>query len=103
MPAYVIAHFTIHDQESYGRYAEAFPPILARFNGKLVAVDDKAPILEGIAPVGRSVVLEFPDKETAYAWSNDPEYQQITKLRRAGTEPFLVTIIGDRPEGWTGS
>ncbi len=102
MPAYVIGHFTIHDEDQYGRYTEAFFPIFERFGGKVVAFDDDAPILAGTALAGRSLLLKFPDKATAVAWYNDPEYQEIAKFRLAGTNPVLVTIIGDRPEGWTG-
>jgi len=102
MPAYGIGHFTIDDEEAYGRYAAAFFPIFERHHGKLVAVDDDGPILEGSVPLGRTVVLEFPDKATAMAWWNDPDYQKIAEDRRAGTTPYLITIIGDRPEGWTG-
>ena len=102
MSAYVVGHFTITDEEEYGRYAEAFFPIFSRHNGELVAVDDDRPIVEGTVPQGRTVILAFPDMDALTAWFNDPEYQRISEHRRAGTQPHLITFIDARPPGWTG-
>jgi uncharacterized protein (DUF1330 family) len=102
MTAYAIAHFVIEDEERYQQYADAFFPIFRRYNGRFLAFDDGAPIIEGSAPPGRTVLLSFDDKETAHAWYNDPDYQEIAKHRHAGTRPVLLTIIGERPEGWAG-
>jgi uncharacterized protein (DUF1330 family) len=102
MTAYVVAHFTITNDEEYGRYADAFFPIFSRHDGSLVAVDDDRPIVEGSVPQGRTVILAFPDMDTITAWFNDPEYQKISEHRRAGTQPHLITFIDERPAGWTG-
>ena len=99
MPAYVVAHFTIDDEQAYRRYAEAFARVIAPYNGEVLAADDNKPILEGEAPQGRTVILRFPDMETATAWWKSPEYQEIAEHRRAGTSPYLITIV----EGRTGA
>ena len=102
MAAYVVAHFTIDDEDAYGRYAEAFPPVFSKYGGEIVAIDDGRPIVEGTVPTGRTVLLRFVDLDTANAWWTSPEYQAIANDRRAGTTPHLITLIGERPEGWTG-
>jgi uncharacterized protein (DUF1330 family) len=102
MAAYIVGHFTIDDEEAYGRYAEAFFPVFEKYGGELVAVDDQQPIVEGTAPPGRTVILRFSDLDTAKAFWNSAEYQEIAEHRRAGTTPSIITLIGDRPEGWTG-
>jgi uncharacterized protein (DUF1330 family) len=98
MTAYVIAHFTIEDEVDYALYRAAFRPVFERYGGRFLAVDDNAPILEGSAKPGRTVLLAFADKETARAWYKDPEYQAIAVHRRAGTEMHILAILGERPE-----
>jgi uncharacterized protein (DUF1330 family) len=100
--AYVVAHFTITDDEEYGRYADAFFPIFSRHGGELLAVDDNRPIVEGSVPEGRTVILAFADMDALSSWFNDPEYQKIAEHRRVGTQSHLVTFIDERPAGWTG-
>jgi uncharacterized protein (DUF1330 family) len=102
MAAYIVGHFTIDDEDAYGRYAEAFFPVFDKYGGELVAVDDQQPIVEGTAPPGRTVILRFSDLDTAKAFWNSVEYQEIAEHRRAGTTPSIIPLIGDRPEGWTG-
>ena len=102
MSAYVVAHFTIDDGDAYGRYAEAFPAVFSKYGGEVVAIDDGRPVVEGTVPTGRTVILRFTDLETANEWWSSPEYQKIAVDRRAGTTPHLITLIGERPEGWTG-
>ncbi len=101
MPAYIVGHFTIEDQDSYGRYADAFFPLFDKYGGELVAVDDQQPILEGTVPAGRTVILRFSDLDTARAFWTSAEYQEIAEHRRAGTTPYIITLIGDRPQSTT--
>ena len=94
----MVGHFTIIDDEEYGRDAEAFFPIFSRHNGELVAVDDDHPIVEGSTLQGRTAILAFADMDAINAWFNDPEYQEMSKHRRAGTWPHLITFINERPQ-----
>jgi uncharacterized protein (DUF1330 family) len=102
MSAYAVGHFTIDDEEDYGIYANAFFSVFEKYNGELVAVDDQQPIVEGTAPPGRTVILRFPDMDTARAFWYSAEYQEIAEHRRAGTTSYVITLIGERPDGWTG-
>jgi uncharacterized protein (DUF1330 family) len=97
MSAYLIGHFTIEDMEGYERYRDAFPAIFSKYGGEIVAFDDDAPVLEGGIEKGRTVLLRFPDRQTALAWYQSPEYQAIAKDRMASCRTHFVTIIDERP------
>ncbi|MBQ1070126.1 DUF1330 domain-containing protein, partial [Micromonospora sp. D75] len=50
MTVYALAQLTIHDRARYDRYAAAFPPVLARYGGRLLAADTSPRVVEGEWP-----------------------------------------------------
>ena len=44
--------------------------------------------------VNRTVILEFPSKEEALRWYNDPEHQEIAKVRHAAAAGDAAVIAG---------
>lgn len=93
MPAYVVVDSAVHDPESFKAYAEKVGPILKAHGGKPVA--NNAPeSLEGDWQPSKVVILEFPDVETAKAWYNSPEYQEIIPLRTRAADDSLVLLEG---------
>lgn len=97
MTAYIIARFTIHDRESYNRYDAAFMPVFAKFNGKLLSVDEKPDVLEGEWGHTRSVLIEFPSKAEARAWMTSPEYREIAGDRLNASEGQVIMVDGLPP------
>jgi uncharacterized protein (DUF1330 family) len=53
MTAYVVAQLTITDRAAYRSYQGAFPAILARLGGRLLAADDRARVMEAPARTTR--------------------------------------------------
>ena len=49
MTTYLVGHIAIRDRERYGQYEAGFMPILAQYNGQIVAVNDAPAVLEGAA------------------------------------------------------
>jgi uncharacterized protein (DUF1330 family) len=50
---------------------------------------------EGDGPLPDSmVVLEFPTKEQALAWHNDPDYAPLIALRQSGSDLDFVLVEG---------
>jgi len=94
MTAYVIAQLTVHDRETYGRYAAAFMPTLAPYEGRLLAVDEAPEVMEGDWGHRKVVLIAFPDKARARAWADGPEYQAIIGDRRAGSEALGLMVQG---------
>ncbi len=80
MPAYIIARYTVTDEEGIGRYAEAVMPILQAHGAQPLVVDGASQVMEGEAP-HQTVVVKFPSVEAAKGFYNSAEYQAIRHLR----------------------
>jgi len=94
MKAYVIAIETIHDEAMFGEYRKQVVPTVAAFEGKFVARGGKYTVLEGEWKHPRTVIIEFPSRETAEAWYRSPEYQKIIGLRHKSSTGNLVILDG---------
>ena len=97
-PAYVIANFIVHDKDEYRKYEKGFFPILNRHQGEFFTFDDKPVTFEGEEPrEGRMVIFKFPNEDAAKSWYNDPDYQQLSEFRRAGTDLKFITMVHGLP------
>lgn len=94
MSAFVIATYNVVNPELYGEYVQKTMPILMKYEGRPVVVDNKNETAEG---EGRNqvVVLEFPTKEKAWGWINDSEYAEVKKLRHEATENGFMTVANE--------
>ena len=98
---YMIANLVVTDADEYRIYEQGFFPILKRHGGQFVTFDDSSVTLEGEAPPpGRIVIFQFPSEEAAQNWFGDPDYQELSKHRRAGAAlQFLTLVHGLPPRG----
>jgi uncharacterized protein (DUF1330 family) len=94
MAVYIINNMTIHDRAAYDTYVAGFMDIFRKYNGQVLAVQDKPRALEGTWPYDRTVLLSFPSREDARRWSESPEYRAIAKHRHAGTTSNVVILDG---------
>ena len=94
MSVYFIANLQIHDEEGYQKYCELMNEDMVSFNGKYLAVETKAEVLEGEWNYDRLVLLEFSDQDALYAWYNSLEYQEIIKLRTNSTKSDVIVVKG---------
>ena len=85
MAAYIIATLTVHDAETYHKYVEAAPPIVARYGGKYLTRGAPTEVLEGEPLNERLVIVEFPDADSIRAMFADADYQAAAKHRHAST------------------
>ncbi|WP_414932746.1 DUF1330 domain-containing protein [Vibrio europaeus] len=84
MPAYMLTFVRVHDHESHQKhYLPNAPAILQKHGGKALAVTEEIDVREGVMPQGRVILVEFPSKQAAEAFYNDPDYQPLKKLRSA--------------------
>ena len=95
---YWIAHVDVHNDEGYKPYAAANPAIFKKFGGRFVVRAGKFNAAEGLSR-SRTVVIEFPDYETALACYQSPEYQQNIKVRQPHSIADLTIVEGyDGPQ-----
>jgi uncharacterized protein (DUF1330 family) len=91
-PAYFIFHTTIHDHERIAPYLATAMSTVKAFGGRRVLMGGPATPVEGEAPKGMTVILEFPDKATAEAWYASPDYQAILGLRLSSSDSIAYLV-----------
>ena len=91
---YAIAMFSITDRAAYGRYQAEFMGVLNRYKGRLLAADERPVVVEGNWDRDKVVMLSFPGEADFRDFADSPEYQKISKDRRAGTNGFVVLVRG---------
>ena len=94
MNTYIIGDITVNDLERYKKYVEQAPHFVAKHQGKYLVRGGAMEVLEGAWNPARLVVLEFPSKEHALAFAQDPEYQAIAVDRQEATTSRLLIVEG---------
>lgn len=90
---YIIGHITVNDPEAYKEYVEKDTPILLGHGAKPLVRGGQGQVMEGEA-YQRHVVFEFPSYEQALGAYNDPEYQEVMKIRHRTAESMIVVVEG---------
>ena len=90
---YIIAHVTVTDPEAYKEYVVRDTPILKNLGGKFVIRGGQSQVVEG-SSFERHVVIEFPSYEAAVAAYNDPDYQEVAKIRRKNADSTIIIVEG---------
>ncbi|MEE4280016.1 MAG: DUF1330 domain-containing protein [Halieaceae bacterium] len=93
MPAYLLANYTITNPDGYADYPPSVAPTLEPFGGELVVADFSSEAVEG-SPAPVSIVVKFPDRNSARAWYDSEAYQAVIGLRRDNSEGFLAFVDG---------
>lgn len=94
MSVYVVAQLRFTDRSRYGRYQARFMEVFTRYTGKLLASDDAPRLVEGSARPDKIVIMSFPSEEAFQAWSDSPEYREISRDRQAGAEATVLLVRG---------
>jgi uncharacterized protein (DUF1330 family) len=94
MSAYLIAVETVHDEAMFAEYRKHVIATLEAFGGRFVARGGKLTVLEGEWQHPRTVIIEFPSRESAEGWYKSAEYQKIIGLRLKSTSGNLVILDG---------
>ena len=92
MAAYAIAMMTVHDAETYQRYADRTPPTVKRYGGRFLTRGEPVTTVEGEVYEGRMVILEFPSQSQIEAWIADPDYQEAMVFRHASSTMHCLLV-----------
>lgn len=90
---YMIANYTIKDQETFKKYMEAAGSLAPKYKGRVIIYDVKGRTLEG-NPKSVIAVAEFPSVADAERFYNSPEYTAARRFRIASTEGSVVLAEG---------
>lgn len=94
MTVYAIAQLRFTDRAAYDRYQLRFMDVFHRYQGTLLAADESPQLIEGQWDRDKVVLMSFPDEATFRLWSESPDYQEISKDRRAGADTVVVLAKG---------
>jgi uncharacterized protein (DUF1330 family) len=101
MPAYMIVTAKIADRDAFiNGYGAAAGKLVAQFGGRYVLRGPGAELLEGAFGEGASMVIsEWPDKASAKAFWNSPDYEEVKKLRDGIADCQVLLIEADTING----
>ena len=94
MSAYIVVDIAVHDMDKYKEYVAVAPGFVEKHGGKYIVRGGDVHVAEGTWKPERFVVVEFPSKENAEAFLQDPAYQAVAKIRHASTTSNLLVVEG---------
>ena len=92
MSVYAFAMLTVNNPEALAAYREVAGDALAKHGGSVVKAGPASERLDGNLDLPKALaLLEFPNKEAAIAWRDDPELADVHALRQSagGSDIFL--------------
>jgi uncharacterized protein (DUF1330 family) len=92
--AYVIYQGEVLDPERYDEYKAKAAVSIAAAGGRYIVRGGDVEVLEGDAPAGRTVVLEFPTRQAAIDWYEGDEYSEIRKIREGAARARMYVVDG---------
>src|ERR1700758_4127916 len=94
MTVYAIAQLRFTDRAAYDRYQARFMGVFRRHPGTLLAADESPEVVEGRWDREKVVLMSFPDEAAFRGWAQSPEYQDISRDRRAGADTVVLLVKG---------
>jgi uncharacterized protein (DUF1330 family) len=91
---YVIVQLKMTDRAAYDRYQARFFDVFKKFQGRLLSADEKPAVVEGAWDRDKVVLMSFPDEAAFRAWADSPEYLEIAKDRKAGSDGIVLLAKG---------
>ena len=94
---YVVAEIQIRDQAAYDLYKPKAAALIAKYGGRYLVRGGDPQQIEGAAPAGRIVVLEFGSVAEALAFERSPDYRAAAKLRQKASRSRVFVVAGAEP------
>ncbi len=94
MSAYLLVNIEVHDPGTFADYVAQVPAMIEKHGGRYLVRGGESTVHEGNWQPKRIVVLEFPDRNTAQSFLDDPEYAPIAAIRHRSATTDLVIVDG---------
>jgi uncharacterized protein (DUF1330 family) len=85
-PAFFVFDSKITDMDALAPYVAKVKDTYTPFGGKLIVQGGEVQVLEGAAPQGIIVILQFDSMKAAQSWYHSDDYQAIISYRLAGSQ-----------------
>jgi uncharacterized protein (DUF1330 family) len=92
--AYVIYQGEVLDEERYEVYKPAAAASIEAAGGRYLVRGGAVDVLEGEPPAGRTVVLQFPDRQAALDWYHGTRYTEARDLRAGAARARMYVVDG---------
>lgn len=89
---YAFAKLTVSNPQALAEYRDVAAEALAKHGGKVESASAEFTVLDGNPDLPNlAALLSFPDKQSAQAWAEDPDLDDVHQLRRsAGGSDILL-------------
>lgn len=87
MGVFIFADINVHNIEAYEHYLAKVPRLIARHSGHYRVRGGNYSSLEGDWEPNRIILVQFPGLESAEAFYNNPDYQELMKIRHFNARP----------------
>ncbi|MDP9334678.1 MAG: DUF1330 domain-containing protein [Actinomycetota bacterium] len=94
LAAYVIYQGEVLDPVRYEEYKTKGAASILAAGGKYLVRGGDVEVLEGEAPAGRTVVLEFPTRQAAIDWYRSDDYTEIRTIREGAARARMYIVEG---------
>lgn len=94
MAAFILAYIEVQNPEDYQEYIKQVPALVAKHGGVYRARGGECTVREGSWQPKRTVLLEFPDRASAEAFYDDPEYAPVMAIRHRTSNTNLIIFDG---------
>lgn len=94
MTVYAVVQLKFTNRDAYAHYQSRFMEVMRQFKGRLLAADEAPQVLEGSWDRDKVVLMSFPDEAAFREWAFSPQYQEISKDRKAGAEAIVLLVQG---------
>lgn len=94
MKAYLVLDLSVTDFASFKTYIAEIPAFIAKHSGRYIVRGVQPTTIEGDWTPERLVIIEFPEREKAEAFLDDPDIQDLFELRHATTTSRLLLVDG---------
>jgi uncharacterized protein (DUF1330 family) len=94
MKAYLVLDLSIHDFQGFAPYISAIPAFIREHGDRYIVQGVVPTVMEGDWAPERMVVIEFPSRQNARAFLDDPDAQTPFDVRHRTTHSRLVLVDG---------
>jgi uncharacterized protein (DUF1330 family) len=84
--------YDITDMEEYQKYGPLAIPLIMKYGGEVLAADTSGIAVEGQAR-SMNAIITFPSEDAALSCYNDPEYQEVKKVRVNSTANTMMILV----------
>ncbi len=94
MAAYLIAQVEVTDPDTFAKYSQQVPGVIAQYGGRYKVRGGSSKAIEGAWAPDRLVVVEFDSMDQLETFYNSAEYAPLIELRTKSANTELTFVEG---------